>query len=54
MSNALWKGVPLPKVLEASRAKSNVEAILFHAADGYYETFRSAKQWSRQLCLLMK
>ena len=43
MSNALWKGVPLPKVLEASRAKSNVEAILFHAADGYYETFPFSK-----------
>jgi DMSO/TMAO reductase YedYZ molybdopterin-dependent catalytic subunit len=43
MSNALWKGVPLAKVLEASRARSNVKAILFHAADGYYETFPFSK-----------
>ncbi len=43
MSNALWKGVPLPRVLEASRPKSNVKAILFHAADGYYETFPFSK-----------
>jgi DMSO/TMAO reductase YedYZ molybdopterin-dependent catalytic subunit len=43
MSNALWKGVPLPGVLEASRAKSGAEAILFHAADGYYETFPFSK-----------
>jgi DMSO/TMAO reductase YedYZ molybdopterin-dependent catalytic subunit len=43
MSNALWKGVSLPRVLEASRPKAGAEAILFHAADGYYETFPFTK-----------
>lgn len=42
-SNALWKGVPLRTLLEQVRPKSNVAAVLFHAADGYYETFRFSK-----------
>jgi DMSO/TMAO reductase YedYZ molybdopterin-dependent catalytic subunit len=43
MSNALWKGVPLRLVLDAAKPKSGLEALLFHAADGYYETFPIAK-----------
>jgi DMSO/TMAO reductase YedYZ molybdopterin-dependent catalytic subunit len=43
MSNALWKGVPLPGILRAAKPKPGVEALLFHAADGYYETFPIAK-----------
>ncbi|MFL6583869.1 MAG: molybdopterin-dependent oxidoreductase [Chthoniobacterales bacterium] len=42
-SNALWKGVPLPQLLEQTRPKANVVAMLFHGADGYYETFRFDK-----------
>ena len=38
ISNAVWKGVPLPKLLAASRPKSGAAALLFHAADGYFET----------------
>jgi len=43
MSNALWKGVPLPGILKAAKPKTGVVALLFHAADGYYETFPIAK-----------
>ena len=43
MSNALWKGVPLRVVLDAAKPKPGLEALLFHAADGYYETFPIAK-----------
>jgi DMSO/TMAO reductase YedYZ molybdopterin-dependent catalytic subunit len=43
MSNALWKGVPLPTILNAAKPKPGLEALLFHAADGYYETFPIAK-----------
>jgi DMSO/TMAO reductase YedYZ molybdopterin-dependent catalytic subunit len=42
-SNALWKGVPLPTLLERVKPKRNVAAVLFHAADGYYEMFRFDK-----------
>lgn len=42
-SNAIWKGVPLAALLDKVKAKPNVAAILFHAADGYYETFRFDK-----------
>jgi DMSO/TMAO reductase YedYZ molybdopterin-dependent catalytic subunit len=38
-SNAIWKGVPLPTLLAQVKPKSNVTTVLFHAADGYYETF---------------
>lgn len=43
ISNALWKGVPLRVVLDAARPRPGLEALLFHAADGYYETFPIAK-----------
>ena len=43
ISNARWKGVPLPSVLDAAKPKPGLEALLFHAADGYYETFPIAK-----------
>lgn len=42
-SNAIWKGVPLPHILEQVKPKPDVAAVLFHAADGYYETFRFDK-----------
>src|SRR5438067_11141124 len=38
-SNAVWKGVPLPRLLNQVKPKANVAAVLFHGADGYYETF---------------
>lgn len=43
MSNARWKGVSLPSILKVAKPKSGLEAVLFHAADGYYETFPIAK-----------
>jgi len=43
ISNARWKGVPLTTILNAAKPKSGLEALLFHAADGYYETFPIAK-----------
>jgi DMSO/TMAO reductase YedYZ molybdopterin-dependent catalytic subunit len=43
MSNARWKGVPLPSILGAAKPKAGLEVLLFHAADGYYETFPIAK-----------
>jgi DMSO/TMAO reductase YedYZ molybdopterin-dependent catalytic subunit len=42
-SNAVWKGVPLPALLDQVNPKANVTTVLFHAADGYYETFRFDK-----------
>jgi DMSO/TMAO reductase YedYZ molybdopterin-dependent catalytic subunit len=42
-SNAIWKGVPLPTLLAQVKPKPNVTAVLFRAADGYYETFRFEK-----------
>ena len=38
-SNAIWKGVPLPTLFAQVKPKSDVTTVLFHAADGYYETF---------------
>ncbi|MEP7072209.1 MAG: molybdopterin-dependent oxidoreductase, partial [Verrucomicrobiota bacterium] len=38
-SNAIWKGVPLPTLLAQVKPKAEVTTVLFHAADGYYETF---------------
>ncbi len=38
-SNAIWKGVPLPTLLAQVKPKPEVTTVLFHAADGYYETF---------------
>lgn len=43
ISNALWRGVPLPALLAVVRPKPGTVAVLFHAADGYYETFPFAK-----------
>jgi DMSO/TMAO reductase YedYZ molybdopterin-dependent catalytic subunit len=43
ISNAIWRGVPLPNVLGLSKPKPGVAALLFHAADGYYETIPYAK-----------
>ena len=42
-SNAIWKGVPFPHILAETKPKPNAAAVLFHAADGYYETFRFEK-----------
>ena len=42
-SNAIWKGVPLPRLLAQVKPKPNVTTVLFRAADGYYETFRFEK-----------
>jgi DMSO/TMAO reductase YedYZ molybdopterin-dependent catalytic subunit len=46
ISNAVWKGVPLPKLLAASRPKSGAAALLFHAADGYFETIPIEKAFA--------
>src|SRR5438046_4798987 len=42
-SNAMWKGVPLPRLLAQVKPKPTVTTVLFRAADGYYETFRFEK-----------
>ena len=42
-SNAVWKGVPLHRLLEAAKPGGNVSVLLFRAADGYYETVPFAK-----------
>src|SRR6267154_1550803 len=42
-SNAIWKGVPLPTLLAQVKPKPEVTTVLFHAADGYYETFKFGK-----------
>src|SRR6201987_2387568 len=42
-SNAIWKGVPLPRLLAQVKPKPKVTTVLFRAADGYYETFRFEK-----------
>jgi len=42
-SNAIWKGVPLPRLLAQVKPKTTVTTVLFRAADGYYETFRFEK-----------
>ncbi len=42
-SNAMWKGVSLPTLLAQVKPKPDVTTVLFHAADGYYETFKFAK-----------
>lgn len=38
-SNAVWKGVPLAHLFAQVQPKADVSTVLFHAADGYYETF---------------
>ena len=38
MSNALWKGVPRRRLLEASGLQPGVVNVRLHAADGYTDT----------------
>jgi DMSO/TMAO reductase YedYZ molybdopterin-dependent catalytic subunit len=35
ISNAVWKGVPLQQVIQASHPKSEVVQVVFHGADAY-------------------
>ena len=42
-SNAIWKGVSLSTLLAQVKPKPDVTTVLFHAADGYYETFKFEK-----------
>jgi DMSO/TMAO reductase YedYZ molybdopterin-dependent catalytic subunit len=51
MSNAVWRGVSLPDLLRPLRPKPPIEALLFHAADGYYETVPWAKAMERTTLL---
>jgi DMSO/TMAO reductase YedYZ molybdopterin-dependent catalytic subunit len=43
ISNAVWKGVPLPTLLAMVRPKPDSVSVLFHAADGFFETFPMSK-----------
>ena len=43
ISNATWKGVPLPTLLATVKPKADCAAVLFHAADGFFETFPLSK-----------
>ena len=43
MSNAMWKGVPLRDLIEASSPQSGVVEVIFHAVDGYTDTFSFEK-----------
>ncbi len=43
ISNAVWKGVPLPTLLAVVKPKADTGAVLFHAADGFFETFPLSK-----------
>ncbi len=43
ISNAVWKGVPLPTLLAQVQPKADTVAVLFHAADGFFETFPLSK-----------
>ncbi len=43
ISNARWKGVPLPDLLAAVKPKADCATVLFHAADGFFETFPLSK-----------
>ena len=43
ISNALWKGVPLPTLLAQVQPKADCATVLFHASDGFFETFPLAK-----------
>ncbi|MBV8586862.1 MAG: molybdopterin-dependent oxidoreductase [Verrucomicrobia bacterium] len=51
ISNAVWKGVPLPRVLALSQPKTGAMALLFHAADGYFETIPIEKALSETTLL---
>ena len=43
ISNAVWKGVSLPALLAQARPKDDCGGVLFHAADGFFETIPLAK-----------
>ena len=43
ISNAVWKGVPLPLLLAMVKPKADTAAVLFHASDGFFETFPLSK-----------
>ena len=43
MSNAMWKGVPLRDLIQASSPQDGVVEIIFHAVDGYTDTFSFEK-----------
>ena len=43
ISNAVWKGVPLPTLLAMVWPKVDCATVLFHAADGFFETFPLSK-----------
>jgi len=51
ISNARWTGVPLPQVLRLCAAKEDAAALLFHAADGYYETIPVGKAFGESTLL---
>jgi DMSO/TMAO reductase YedYZ molybdopterin-dependent catalytic subunit len=43
ISNAIWKGVPVPLLLAAAKPKPGTVTVLFHAADGFFETIPFSK-----------
>jgi len=43
MSNALWKGVPLARLLEAAGAGSGVKEVVLRSVDGYTDTISIEK-----------
>lgn len=43
ISNAIWKGVPLPTLLAEAKPKAGAVTVLFHAADGFFETIPYSK-----------
>ena len=43
ISNAVWKGIPLPTLLAMVKPKADTASVLFHAADGFFETFPLSK-----------
>ena len=43
ISNARWKGIPLPTLLAQAKPRPDTVSVLFHAADGFFETFPFSK-----------
>lgn len=43
MSNAVWKGVPMPTLIEAAGAKQGVVEVRLHGVDNYTDTFAIEK-----------
>ena len=43
MSNAVWKGVPLRRLLEAAGTRPGAVEVVLHGVDGYVDTFPLAK-----------